>query len=572
MAQQPDVEKQEHAGVEHRSSAPYGPNETDRTSWDQSTRRNTGETGSPPARGRQAADVPGAEKITEDGKIIHGWNGPNDPDQPFNWPRWYKWVLTVTVCFVSILTGLPAGSYGSASSDIASQFGIMNKPFDNTIWATVSWNMGAAIWPLIFVPLTESKGRMPGYFGAYIIFVLFLFGSAFAQNYATLIVTRFFGGGASSVSINIVGGSIADVWKGDKARSLPMSLFGFTSVAGIALGPFIGSAILQINKPQGWRWIFYIQIIYNAALIPIFWFILKETRGDVILARRAKKLRKTTGKEIYAESELTKESTWTLLKLSFYRPAKMLTTEPVVIFFTLWVSFAWGVLYMFFSSVVQTFQEAYGFGTMSTGLIQLAISVGALIGTAINPIQDWAYLRSARRNKERPGKPIPEARLYFSVPGSLLFAGGLFWYGWTCQSSIHWIVPTCGIACVGVGIYSIYLGVVNYLTDAYEKYAASALSAASMGRNSFGAFLPLVSQPLFTNLGFGWAGSLLGFVGAAMAAIPIVLLFKGEAIRANSPFMREASYDEEETNSRRTSYQSHHGTASRRTSSFIEHF
>lgn len=46
---------------------------------------------------------------------------------------------------------------------IASQFDIMNKPFDNTIWATVSWNIGAAVWPLIFVPLTESKGRMPGY-------------------------------------------------------------------------------------------------------------------------------------------------------------------------------------------------------------------------------------------------------------------------------------------------------------------------------------------------------------------------------------------------------------------------
>lgn len=350
-----------------------------------------------------------------------------------------------------------------------------------------------------------------------------------------------------------------------------MSLFGFTSVAGIALGPFIGSAILQINKTQAWRWIFYIQIIYNAGLIPIFWFILKETRGDVILARRAKKLRKTTGKEIYAESELNKDSTWTLLKLSFYRPAKMLTTEPVVIFFTLWVSFAWGVLYMFFSSVVQTFQEAYGFGTMSTGLVQLAISVGAVIATAINPLQDWAYLRSARRNKERPGKPIPEARLYFSVPGSLLFAGGLFWYGWSCSSSVHWIVPTCGIACVGIGIYSIYLGVVNYLTDAYEKYAASALSAASMGRNSFGAFLPLASQPLFTNLGFGWAGSLLGFIGAAMVAIPVVLLFKGEAIRDSSPFMSEASYDEEESNSRRTSYQSHRATASRRASSFIEH-
>lgn len=93
----------------------------------------------------------------------------------------------------------------------------------------------------------------------YLVFELFLFGSAFANNFATLVVTRFFGGGASSVAINIVGGSISDVWKGDKARSLPMSLFGFTSVAGIALGPFVGSAIVQIRKPTSglespWRW------------------------------------------------------------------------------------------------------------------------------------------------------------------------------------------------------------------------------------------------------------------------------------------------------------------------------
>lgn len=175
-----------------------------------------------------------------------------------------------------------------------------------------------------------------------------------------------------------------------------------------------------------------------------------------------------------------------------------------------WVSFAWGILFLFFSSVVQTFESAYNFNTMQTGLVQLAISAGALIATFINPVQDMMYLKSAGRNRDRPGKPIPEARLYFSIPGSVLFGAGLFWYGWSCRGGVYWLVPTCGIACVGIGIYSIYLGVVNYLTDAYEKYAASALSAASLGRNMFGAFLPLASQPLFNDLGFGWAGSLLG--------------------------------------------------------------
>lgn len=135
-----------------------------------------------------------------------------------------------------------------------SEWHVQNSPFPNLYWATTSWNMGAAFWPLIFVPLTESSGRMPGYFVSYVILVATLFGSAFAHNFATIVVTRFFGGGASSVSINIVGGSISDVWQGGKARSLPMSLFGFTSVIGIALGPFIGSAIVQIKKDDPWRW------------------------------------------------------------------------------------------------------------------------------------------------------------------------------------------------------------------------------------------------------------------------------------------------------------------------------
>jgi MFS family permease len=88
------------------------------------------------------------------------------------------------------------------------EFGISQANFPWLYWATASWNVGAAVFPLLFVPLTENTGRMPGYFGAYILFLIWLIPSATAPNFATLIVTRFFGGGASSVSINIVGGTI----------------------------------------------------------------------------------------------------------------------------------------------------------------------------------------------------------------------------------------------------------------------------------------------------------------------------------------------------------------------------
>ncbi|KAK9428218.1 hypothetical protein V1505DRAFT_377618 [Lipomyces doorenjongii] len=56
----------------------------------------------------------------------------------------------------------------------------------------------------------------------YAALIAFLFGSAFSQNFQTIIITRFLGGGASSVTINKVGGTITDIWKGPAQRSLPI--------------------------------------------------------------------------------------------------------------------------------------------------------------------------------------------------------------------------------------------------------------------------------------------------------------------------------------------------------------
>ena len=83
----------------------------------------------------------------------------------------------------------------------------------------------------------------------------------------------------------------------------------------------------------------------------------------MILKKRAKKLREETGRPIYAEADLNTTGVWKLMQASFERPTRMLVTEPVVIFFTLWVIFAWGILFLFFSSVAQTFSVNYGWGT-----------------------------------------------------------------------------------------------------------------------------------------------------------------------------------------------------------------
>ena len=95
---------------------------------------------------------------------------------------------------------------------------------------------------------------------------------------------------------------------------------------------------------------------------------------------------------------------------------------------------------------------------------------------------------------------------------------------------------------VGFGSYTVILAVAMYVTDAYAKYASSALAGIAMGENLVAAFLPLSTRIMYTTLGFQWASSLLGFIALVMTLIPMALLFYGRRIRDRSPFMITASY------------------------------
>lgn len=142
----------------------------------------------------------------------------------------------------------------------------------------------------------------------------------------------------------------------------------------------------------------------------------------------------------------------------------------------------------------------------------------------------------------------------------------MIWFGVSNHPDISFWVPTIALGAFGIGVYSIYLAVTNYLADAYEKYAASALSAAGLGRNALGAFLPLATPAMYNNLGLVTASCLLGGLAIALTLAPLALLWKGEAIRARSPFMLDATLDEGEAEERRESvarrWSEHHGGAS----------
>lgn len=67
-------------------------------------------------------------------------------------------------------------------------------------------------------------------------------------------------------------------------------------------------------------------------------------------------------------------------------------------------------------------------------------------------------------------------------------------------------------------------------------YAASAIAANTIARSACGSAAPLFTNQMFTALGVGGGGSLIGGVAALLAIIPFLFYKYGKQIRVKSRF------------------------------------
>lgn len=472
-------------------------------------------------------------------------DGEVDQDHPFNWSLRDKWTVTLTTCFVCFVVGLNATGIASAPTDINERYGVSDVRFPNSFWPVTSWTVGAAVVPMVALPLMEEYGVRVGYLLCYMVFFVLVIPQAVAQNFATLIVCRFFAGGAGGVLQNGMDGIIADIWPGAAQRSLPVTIYVTGLLAGVSLGPVFGGAV--VSKLY-WRWIFYIQlIIYGITFLPVV-IMMRETRVSAIESKRTKASMvghsNAIDSTVRHSSDTPLQSPARFLYDTLVLPASLLSTEPVVFFFTLLSALSYGVVFISTQSVTQVFTTNYGFLEYQAGLVQAAVVVGEVFGFVICLLQNAWYAHATRCKPDLPEADISEVRLYLSIPASFLgLTGGLFWYGWTSYQNLPWRLPAIGLGLVGCGVTVVMQAIMMYVTDAYAKYAASASAAVCFGENMFAAFLPLAAQSMYTRLGFQWASSVLAFIALLLSFAPIVLVLKGRWIRERSPFMRKARFD-----------------------------
>ncbi|PWY77285.1 MFS multidrug transporter [Aspergillus sclerotioniger CBS 115572] len=471
---------------------------------------------------------------------IVDWDGPKDSENPFNWSTPRKWLITITALLTTFVALMNGTIITVAHEAINTEFNISDANFPNSYWPVASWTMGGVFFSLLILPIMEDFGIRRSFLVTHFVLIIFIIPQGVAQNFATLIIVRFIAGGCVAVLGNSSASIIGNLFESELDRTKPVALWIVAYLGGSSAGPVVGAAIFQFLS---WRWLSYMQLIWCAALWLVNIVILKETRGSVILQRRAQRLR-AKGENAYTQHELEAEPFRQILLTSIRRPFKMLFTEYVVFFATLWSAFTVGTLYLFTQSVEQVFVGLYNWTPVQSGYIQAAIVIGEACGWTFSLFSARVYFNSAKRNKEIPGMPIPESRLYLSIGGGIFgIAGGMFVYGWTSYPSLPWIAPAVGLWMVGLGSVVVVSGIADYVVDAYSKYAGSACACFVVGENTVAAFLPLATSSMYNTLGFQWASTLLAFISLLLTLAPLSFIVWGKRIRERSPFMAEAMFD-----------------------------
>lgn len=282
---------------------------------------------------------------------------------------------------------------------------------------------------------------------------------------------------------------------------------------------------------------------FLGAFSGVVWIIgsllIPETYAPVLLRRRAEKLSKLSGKIYRSKLEVDqgKVSLKESFKVALSRPWLLLFREPIVFLLSLYMAIVYGTLYMLFAAYPIVFEGVRGWNQGVGSLPFLGIMVGMLMAVAYSI---WDNKRYIRVQDENDGFAPPEARLAPCLIASIAIPVGLFWFAWTNYPSVHWMAPIAAGVPFGFGMVLVFLGIMNYLIDAYTIFAASVLAANSVLRSCFGAAFPLFTTYMYQDLGIHWASSIPAFLAIACVPFPFLFYKYGPKIRKGCKYAAQS--------------------------------
>ncbi|KZF20167.1 MFS transporter [Xylona heveae TC161] len=457
------------------------------------------------------------------------WSSPSDPDNPMNFSRLRKWIITVFMGIMAICATFASSVFSVATDATAKEFHVSPEV---TTLGTSLFVLGFSFGPIFWDPFSELFGRKTPLFIGFFCFSIFQIPVAVAQNLETIMICRFWGGCFGAAPLAVVGGALADIWN-PIDRTMAICIFGGGTFIGPVGAPIMGGFITQSHL--GWRWTAWITLIMNAFFGMLAFIIVPETHGPTILQRRAKKVRHETHNwAIHAAKDEAPLHLKTITTVYLLRPFYLLIREPILLLVTLYLSFIYGILYLFLEAYPVSFQEQRGWNLGVGSLPFISIIVGVGLGSAVMIVSTRTRFR--RKYIQSGNKVIPEERLPPMILGAMALPIGLFWFAWTSSPKMTWVPQVLAGVPAGMGIYVGFWQGLNYIVDCYGPYANSAIAANTFVRSLAGAGFPMFAVAMYHTLGVDWATTLLALLCIAFIPAPILLFVYGHKVRGWSRF------------------------------------
>ncbi|KAF8433453.1 major facilitator superfamily domain-containing protein [Terfezia claveryi] len=454
------------------------------------------------------------------------WDGYDDPENPQNWALWIRACILMGVSFQTTIVVLYSTSFLSGGPGMMKDFGITSKTI-LALGMTV-FMIGLAFGPLVLAPMSELYGRRPVYILTLGLAFILVLPACFANNYGTILAVRFIGAFMGSVSLANAPGTLGDIF-GEDYRAFAFSCYFLAPMNGTVLGPVIGGVIYQ---SLGWKWINWVVFILLGVCFLIA-LATPETYAPTLLKHKAERLRKEMGDERYRSRfcpnkdyppiKTGSKMFWKLIGTNVKRPIVMGVTEPVLIFWEIYVAIIYAILYLSFVGYPIIFSELRGWSPAFTGFAFGGMGLGACSAIAFDPLNRRVY--NMHKVDPDTGKRPPEARIACLCVTAILSPVSMLWFAWTCYPTrIHWVWPILAGVPYGLSNALIFLHSNAYLVDSYGRCAA---------------ILPLFGGQMYTRLGPNWAGTLVGLIAVLIIPIPWTFYKWGKKIRLRSPMLRQ---------------------------------
>ncbi|EPQ30004.1 uncharacterized protein PFL1_02677 [Pseudozyma flocculosa PF-1] len=454
----------------------------------------------------------------------------------YSFPTWKKWWIITVIFWIQLSMNFNTGVYANGVKLFAEHFSISEQ---------------AARVGQLWAPWSEELGRKPIMQLSLLLVNIWQLPCALAPNYASIVVGRILGG-LSSAGGSVTIGMVADMWEPED-QAIPVLYVVFSSVGGSSIGPLIGPFS---EAYLGFRWIFWLQLIFGGFVQALHFLTVPETRSSILLDREAKRLREEEGQDVWGPNEL-KEKRFTTrgVLTTMGRPFYMLATEPIVLCCSLLSGFSDALIFTFMEGFMLVYEQ-WGFEAPLTATTFVPIWIGYIIAV-ISYLYPIRKFDKARRRD--PDSITPESRLWWLLFLAPLEGIGLFGFAWTSQGppTTHWIAPMIFSVLVAIANLGIYYSTIEYMMAAYGPYSSSASGGNAFMRNGLAGIATMYSTPLFNNLGYQWASSLLGFLAFAVTAPIFLFYWKGEWVRSRSKFAQSLAEDRKENQGGRME-KSHH--------------